>query len=386
MANKKLDKTINISNTLYDVYAVYADGAGYADEAASAETAGKVSHALSFGDKTYDGSAAKTITAADLGLDSALKYHGVTTTSLSDGSTTNPIVIDGSNHTATAGCVVFSGSKEFVWNGSKWELLGDEGSYKTKQTAVSSPSTSGSTTAFIDTISQDANGKITVTKKNVQFPDPIHDHPVSTTTASVVKTINGGSGSFTPTTKYLHPTTAEVATKGHTHSVTVSGTTGNNSGSTTVADGTLSASGTGDTVATGASGTATFLKSVKATGTDTFVKFVKFENGILTLETASAVTAVGADDTGTAVTGISTSKLDRVTVASHTHTHSYGSSTALTTDANTSGTNVITGLAANTTKATGDITYLESATHTHTGASVASNETVLTGVTVKAQE
>ena len=29
---------------------------------------------------------------------------------------------------------------------------------------------SGNATAFIDTISQDANGKITVTKKNVQFP------------------------------------------------------------------------------------------------------------------------------------------------------------------------------------------------------------------------
>ena len=45
------------------------------------------------------------------------------------------------------------------------------GNYKTTQTAVSSPSASGSTTAFIDTISQDAQGKITVTKKNVNFPD-----------------------------------------------------------------------------------------------------------------------------------------------------------------------------------------------------------------------
>ena len=39
--------------------------------------------------------------------------------------------------------------------------------YKTKQTVVSSPTASGSATAFIDTISQDANGKITVTKKNI---------------------------------------------------------------------------------------------------------------------------------------------------------------------------------------------------------------------------
>lgn len=47
----------------------------------------------------------------------------------------------------------------------------DLSNYKTKQTAVSNPTASGNTTAFIDTISQDANGKITVTKKNVNFPD-----------------------------------------------------------------------------------------------------------------------------------------------------------------------------------------------------------------------
>lgn len=45
--------------------------------------------------------------------------------------------------------------------------------YKTTQTSVSSPSASGSATAFIDTISQDTNGKITITKKNVQFPTAV---------------------------------------------------------------------------------------------------------------------------------------------------------------------------------------------------------------------
>jgi len=40
--------------------------------------------------------------------------------------------------------------------------------YKTVQTAVSDPSASGSTLAAIDTISQNANGEITVTKKTIQ--------------------------------------------------------------------------------------------------------------------------------------------------------------------------------------------------------------------------
>lgn len=41
------------------------------------------------------------------------------------------------------------------------------GNYKTIQTAVNSPAAAGSATAFIDSISQDTNGKITVSKKNI---------------------------------------------------------------------------------------------------------------------------------------------------------------------------------------------------------------------------
>ena len=42
------------------------------------------------------------------------------------------------------------------------------GDYKTTQNAVSDPTAEGNAAAFIDSISQDANGEITVTKKNVQ--------------------------------------------------------------------------------------------------------------------------------------------------------------------------------------------------------------------------
>lgn len=42
------------------------------------------------------------------------------------------------------------------------------GDYKTTQTAVSDPSADGNAAAFIDSITQNANGEITVTKKNVQ--------------------------------------------------------------------------------------------------------------------------------------------------------------------------------------------------------------------------
>lgn len=107
------------------------------------------------------------ITAAELGLSGAMKFLGISATAITDGATTNPIIIGSTSTTVTSGNVVLYGSKEFVWTGSAWEELGNEGSYKIQQSAVSSPSASGTETAFIDTISQNAQGVITATKKTV---------------------------------------------------------------------------------------------------------------------------------------------------------------------------------------------------------------------------
>ena len=133
----------------------------------NAATASKVNNKLTIGSKSYDGSAAVTIAASDLGLASAMLFLGTTTTAITDGAKTNPVAIGGSNKTVTAGNVVLYGSKEFVWTGSAWEELGNEGSYKIVQAAVADPSASGTSNTFIDTISQDTNGKITATKKTV---------------------------------------------------------------------------------------------------------------------------------------------------------------------------------------------------------------------------
>ena len=133
----------------------------------NAATASKVNNKLTVGSKSYDGSAAVTIEASDLGLASAMLFLGTTTTAITDGATTNPVVLGGSNKTVTAGNVVLYGSKEFVWTGRAWEELGNEGSYKIVQAAVADPSASGTSNTFIATISQDTNGKITATKKTV---------------------------------------------------------------------------------------------------------------------------------------------------------------------------------------------------------------------------
>ena len=52
-------------------------------------------------------------------------YLGVTTTALTDGSTTNPIMIDGESVTATNGCIATYQSDEFIYNGTIWQKFGN---------------------------------------------------------------------------------------------------------------------------------------------------------------------------------------------------------------------------------------------------------------------
>ena len=88
-------------------------------KAKKAETADKVANKLTVGSKNFDGSAAVTITAADLGLSNALHFVGTSYPS-------NPV----------AGDVVLDGGKEYVYDGSKWVELGDESSHALKTVKI----------------------------------------------------------------------------------------------------------------------------------------------------------------------------------------------------------------------------------------------------------
>ena len=59
---------------------------------------------------------------SDLG--DALYWIGVTTTELTDGSTTNPITVGGDSVTARVGGMAQYSGEEFVWNGSAWQSIG----------------------------------------------------------------------------------------------------------------------------------------------------------------------------------------------------------------------------------------------------------------------
>ena len=103
----------------------------------------------------------------NLGLSSALRFLGTTTTTMSDGRTTAAIAINNTSITPTTGDVVIYGDGEYVWTGSAWEHLGGDGSYKTVQSAVSAATTASTAaaTTFVSAIEQDANGVIKYTTK-----------------------------------------------------------------------------------------------------------------------------------------------------------------------------------------------------------------------------
>lgn len=57
-------------------------------------------------------------------LGDACYWIGVTTTELTDGSTTNPISVGGEDVTAKVGGMAQYSGEEFIWNGSAWQSIG----------------------------------------------------------------------------------------------------------------------------------------------------------------------------------------------------------------------------------------------------------------------
>lgn len=139
--------------------------AAEATKADSATTAEKVAKTLKFGAKSYDGSTEQTITAtdinkdltlqingttkvtyngsaagtfnitaSDLGLSKTMNFLGTSSTKITDHGVEEPtisnevIIVSKLNN----GDVVLYNHLEFVWDGSKWEKLGDESSYALK--------------------------------------------------------------------------------------------------------------------------------------------------------------------------------------------------------------------------------------------------------------
>ena len=122
------------------------------------------------------------VDSATAGLAGAMHYIGVTTTTITDGSTTSTISINSENITAATGDVVIYGSKEFVFNGTSWAELGDPSNYILKVTGET-----GEVPKF------DANGNLESTGFTLGTSVPANA-VFTDTTYTIGQSINGTTG------------------------------------------------------------------------------------------------------------------------------------------------------------------------------------------------
>ena len=88
------------------------------------------------------------------GLSGAMHFVGVSTTNPTGGTVT----IDGEPYSPTSGDVCLYGNKEYVYNGTAWVELGDEGSYALKTTTVNGKPLSANITLNAGDVGADPAG------------------------------------------------------------------------------------------------------------------------------------------------------------------------------------------------------------------------------------
>ena len=96
------------------------------------------------------------------GTSGGIVLVGETTTQLTDNATTNPITVDGQSYTAQPNDAVIYGSKEFLFDGTKWHEFGDLSGLSSKDIGAMTnyaKAQSASAIATSDTLNQ-AVGKL----------------------------------------------------------------------------------------------------------------------------------------------------------------------------------------------------------------------------------
>lgn len=117
------------------------------------------------------------ISAADLGLEQAMKFLGTTTTDISDASNIDTIIIGSGTVKVEAGNVVLYNGYEYVWTGSAWEQLGQEGSFVLKSTTINGKALNDNITLTADDV--DAYTKTEVDTALSSKSDTGHTHSLS---------------------------------------------------------------------------------------------------------------------------------------------------------------------------------------------------------------
>lgn len=156
------------------------------------------------------------------------KFLGVTTTALVNGSTTNPIIIDGDKVDAKSGDIAIYGAKEFIFNGTAWAEFGDLdaitallGDLAYTSTASTSYTPSGTITnaAFSGTegtvtVSGSLSGSVTATPSATGNYTPAGEiTPAAIDDSNTVSVVTGITAGTPPT---LNNDLVSVSTSGET--------------------------------------------------------------------------------------------------------------------------------------------------------------------------
>ena len=150
------------------------------------------------------------------------RWVGITTTPISDGSTTSTIVINGVDHAAEIGDIAGyqetgKQQEEFIWSGTNWQEFGSTGSLK----ALAFKDSVAVSTAVPATYSTTFTGKSATISVSGTTTGSVSE----TKSAVEVKTKSTGTNSYTPAGTVTAPTIS-VASAGSTASVTPFGSAG----------------------------------------------------------------------------------------------------------------------------------------------------------------
>lgn len=209
-------------------------------------------------------------------LSNATHWVGITTTVLTDGSTTNPITIDGEPYTAVSGDIAAYQStgepeEEFIFNGTSWQqfggsigTLGNMAYVDTGTVTITPAGTNASSSVTFSGGTDDsvlgADTTITAADSAVSFANQTDGKLVKTTVPNVTSV--GTVPSWSATVENEVMTFAFSAGSTPTLGTAID-----------VATGAIASNGTGDTVVT-AVGTGTAAAQTITVGTDDLVTAV----------------------------------------------------------------------------------------------------------------
>ena len=141
-------------------------------------------------------------------------YLGVTSTALTDGANTNPIIINEESVTAKKGNIANYGAKEFIFNGSVWQEFGDLSALKAL--------------AYVDTAEGDYTPAGTVSEQTFtgeDFTSTGNFTPAGNVAAPVFTGEElTSTGTFTPAGNISTPTITVTPTEDTVYSITDVGT------------------------------------------------------------------------------------------------------------------------------------------------------------------